>query len=62
MITANPSSIDRYQQALQDAFDKINSAIVPGVLQGNGLDKTAQRNGLIIAANILQEMISERVK
>ena len=36
-----------------DCWDKVNALIVRGPLQGNGWDKTAERNGLIIAANTI---------
>lgn len=45
-------------QALQDAWDTINRMVVPGPLQGDGWDKTAERNGLIMAANVLFAAIS----
>ena len=36
-------------------WDEINKHIKPGKLQGNGWDDTAQRNGLILAANIINK-------
>lgn len=36
---------------------EINRWIVPGPLPGNGWDRTAQRNGMILAANQLAAMI-----
>lgn len=41
-----------------DAIAKIDSLIKPGELQGNGCDETAQRNGLILAANALHGLLS----
>lgn len=32
---------------------QINRWIIPGDLPGNGCDRSAQRNGLILAANII---------
>lgn len=43
--------------ALQCVLDAINAKITPGDIGGTGFDPTAQRNGLIIAANAVQEMI-----
>lgn len=37
-------------------WDKINKYIKTGNLQGNGCDETAERNGLILAANIIFEL------
>lgn len=42
---------------LKDAWNRINSMIRPGDIGGNGCDKTAERNGLILAANAVMEMI-----
>lgn len=44
---------------LQEAWEKIDALIVPGELPGNGTDGTAERNGLILASNILQQMMRE---
>ena len=38
-------------------LEKINECIKPGDLQGNGFDKTAERNGLILAANIIHNLL-----
>lgn len=43
--------------ALQCVLDAINAKIVPGDIGGSGFDPTAQRNGLIIAANAVQQMM-----
>lgn len=34
----------------------LNSLIQPGKLQGDGTDKTAERNGIILALNTIHEM------
>lgn len=39
----------------QACWDDINAWIKPGELAGNGCDQTAQRNGMILASNILME-------
>lgn len=36
-----------------DCWETVNALIKPGQLQGNGWDKTAERNGIILAANAL---------
>ena len=41
----------------QAAWEAINQWIKPGDLGGNGYDKNAQRNGMILAANVLMERI-----
>ena len=43
-------------RVLLECWDRINSQIKPGQLLGNGSDETAQRNGLILAANMILEM------
>ena len=50
---------DSRRAVLQEAWNKINSYIKPGRLQGNGCDDTAQRNGMILASNIIMEMLRE---
>ncbi len=37
----------------QKCWDAINAAIDQGQLPGNGTDKTAERNGLVLATNII---------
>lgn len=34
-----------------DCWERVSALIVPGPLEGNGWDPTAQRNGIILAAN-----------
>ena len=41
------------------AWEAITAHIKTGQLQGNGCDETAQRNGLILAANLLRERLDE---
>lgn len=41
----------------QECWDLINAQIKTGVLQGNGCDDTAQRNGLVLATNIISAAI-----
>lgn len=43
---------------IQKAFDNISRHIKPGQLQGNGCDETAQRNGMVLAANIVGQLLS----
>ena len=38
---------------------EINKWIIPGPMQGNGCDKTAQRNGLILASNLVHALVKE---
>jgi hypothetical protein len=42
---------------LEKAWVEVDRLIVRGELPGNGWDRTAERNGIIIAANKLREMI-----
>ena len=41
----------------QAAWDSVSRWIKPGDLGGNGYDNNAQRNGMILAANVLMERI-----
>lgn len=45
---------------LQEAWDRINALIVRGNLPGDGTDESAQRNGLVIATNVIDAMLRER--
>jgi hypothetical protein len=45
------------EAALREAWAAIDRCIVRGELPGNGTDKTAERNGLVLACNIVTEMI-----
>lgn len=45
--------------AIRVCWEEINKMIVPGELPGNGCDKSAERNGLILAANALSPAIRE---
>ena len=47
-------SIRRHERNICKA--EIDKWIKPGNLQGNGCDDTAQRNGLILASNLLNEL------
>ena len=42
----------------QAAWDAVNKWILPGDLGGNGCDNNAQRNGMILASNVLMERMS----
>lgn len=46
-------SLRRADAAIAVCWQEINSMIVSGELPGNGTDKAAQRNGLVLAANAL---------
>lgn len=39
------------------AWEAVNALIVPGDIGGNGTDPTAQRNGIVLAANVLMSRI-----
>ena len=45
------------EKEAQACWDAINAWIKPGELKGNGLDDHAQRNGMILASNIVMERI-----
>lgn len=57
----NPITTERIFAAMRAAmateceacWNAINAHIKPGVLPGNGLDQQAQRNGMILASNIV---------
>lgn len=40
-----------------DCWEAVNALIKPGDLGGNGCDQNAQRNGLILAANVIAALI-----
>lgn len=42
------------QDERQKCLDAITAHIKPGPLPGNGLDQTAERNGLVLACNIVR--------
>ncbi len=44
-------------KTLADGWTAITAMVKPGPLPGDGSDKTAERNGLILAANVLAEML-----
>jgi hypothetical protein len=43
--------------SLERAWEALNNLIEVGPLPGNGFDKTAQRNGIVLAANELRSII-----
>lgn len=45
---------------LAEAWSAINRWIIPGNLPGNGTDKLAQRNGMILAANIVHQLLHDK--
>lgn len=58
---------EEYAQALvlrerQACWDAINAHITSGELPGSGWDQIAQRNGLILASNIIGNRIAESRK
>lgn len=52
--------ISRQPLTANDCWEAINALIKPGPLQGDGIDKTAERNGLIFAANVIADMMRKR--
>jgi len=52
------AQITALSTALREALYTINAMIVRGPLPGNGTDKTAQRNGLILASNAINALLS----
>lgn len=55
-------TIEERNQIIQECWGQINSCIKPGRLPGNGCDETAERNGIILATNILMEMMHPEAK
>ena len=41
---------------IDECMAEIGKWIKPGILQGNGYDSTAQRNGLVLAYNLLVQL------
>jgi hypothetical protein len=44
------------KDTIQECWNLITSHVQAGSLQGNGCDDTAQRNGMILAANVLYHL------
>lgn len=57
VVDYNGKSRTDYQKALWDCWKEIHGLIKEGELQGNGVDETAERNGIIKAANHIACMI-----
>lgn len=55
----NPEHIDEisareaWEAAVNACWEAVNAGINRGSLPGNGCDQTAQRNGLVLATNII---------
>lgn len=49
-------------EAVRECWNKIDSMIARGFLQGTGDDKTAERNGIISAANAIMEMLANQIE
>lgn len=50
------------ERTKQECWDEINKWIKLGELQGNGCDDTAQRNGMILASNLISGLMGANVK
>ena len=52
-----------YESGFRDGvlrcFDLVASKIVPGKLEGNGLDKHAERNGIVLANNLICGLLQD---
>ncbi len=57
--TAEIKTIEKnaYQRGVQDSWKAVNKGIISGNLPGNGIDKTAQRNGMILASNAISDLM-----
>lgn len=42
-----------FEAGLQEAWKRVNDWIAKGELSGNGCDAMAQRNGMVLAANLI---------
>lgn len=51
--TPEQSGENEEHLGLQKAWNILTAMVSPGVLQGNGCDETAKRNGIILAANAI---------
>ena len=45
------------ETVIRECWSAINSWIKPGPLPGNGCDESAQRNGMVLATNVLMGMM-----
>lgn len=63
MLAHFPSSSEldeySYKRGLRDALEAVNGWIIPGDLPGDGRDKLAERNGLILASETILELVFE---
>jgi hypothetical protein len=48
---------NHHEATVQACWNAINALIVEGPLKGDGWDETATRNGIVLAANVLAEML-----
>lgn len=48
--------VSSHLSAIEKCMKRIDGHIVAGELSGDGTDKTAQRNGLILAYNLLVDL------
>lgn len=61
-MDANPLPPTLDYNTVHTCWTAINNHIKPGPLQGNGCDETAQRNGLILASNIINDLMKQSEK
>lgn len=59
-ITAVKINDSEYRRGLNDAWKTVDEWIIPGELPGDGTDKSAQRNGLVLAANAIHELMDRK--
>lgn len=51
----SPTEADQRDAIIRECWDAINANIKEGDLGGSGWDKNAERNGMVLAANILAD-------
>ncbi|WP_035238109.1 hypothetical protein [Desulfobacter vibrioformis] len=49
-----------YRRGLDDAWEAVQEWIIPGELPGDGTDRAAQRNGLVLAADAIRELMDRK--
>lgn len=59
-ITTAKANDSEYRRGLDDAWEAVQEWIIPGELPGDETDKAAQRNGLVLAADAIRELMDRK--
>ena len=50
--------MNEYERGVNDCMNRIDSMIKKGALPGNGIDETAQRNGIVLCFNEIGKLFN----